>query len=365
MTAQIDYASEYDNSGRVKNSAALVNKYINDAAMFREERGRVAQYDLVYGPQPRNMMDIFWPNTQLGNAKKSPLVMFIHGGYWQRLDRSAFSHMAAGLNANGIAVAIPSYTLCPDITIEGIITEMRRACLVLFQTFRRKFTVIGHSAGGHLAACMMATDWEGLNSGLPHDLVKSGLGISGIYDLRPLLHTPINDVINLNEEQAIAASPIHWVPDALHQFDAWVGDEESREFHRQSQDLAAKWGLLGTPTQYISEPGTNHFTVIDALTRPDSLMVNRILELARNPDIKVELPEVDDTAIDAILNPPEAQAETQETVDEISEPQPDAAAKKPAKKTSRKSKDTKSRPKASIGGKAPPGKLKKKPKKSN
>ncbi|MEE9376276.1 MAG: alpha/beta hydrolase, partial [Rhizobiaceae bacterium] len=244
MIEEIDYTKEYDNSSRVENSDKILDQLLIDAADFRETPNLIVDMDVEYGPEPRNKMDIYWPDNQAGNKRRAPLVMFIHGGYWQMMDRSAFSHMAKGLNANGFAVAIPSYTLCPDITIDGIITEMRRACLVLFQRYKKTFTVIGHSAGGHLAACMMATDWEGMHSGLPHDLVRSAMGISGIYDLIPLINTPTNEAVGMDKKQAKAASPLHWMPDAIQRFEAWVGADESNEFHRQSRELAARWNLL-------------------------------------------------------------------------------------------------------------------------
>ena len=111
MNSEIDYAAEYDNSGRVENSSQLINKYITDAANYRELAASPAQMNLAYGNNERNLMDIFWPNNTAGQERKSPIVMFIHGGYWQRMDRSCFSHLAMGLNAHGVAVAMPSYTL--------------------------------------------------------------------------------------------------------------------------------------------------------------------------------------------------------------------------------------------------------------
>ncbi len=296
MNQPIDYSDEYDNSGRVANSEQLVDAFIEDAAIFREETNH-AQYDLSYGPQPRNKLDIFWP----GEERDCPIVVFIHGGYWQRLDRSAFSHLAKGLNSVGVAVAIPSYTLAPDISVSGIINEMRRTCLTLYQTYKRKLTVIGHSAGGHLAACMIATDWEAIHPDLPHDLVASGMGISGVYDLLPLLQTPINDALQLDEAAAVAASPVSWLPDAMQRFEAWVGEEESSEFHRQSRELAERWTLLGTPTDYVSVKGTNHFTVVEDLTKPNSYMVLSILDLVEKPVTEVELPEPDEEEIAAVL----------------------------------------------------------------
>jgi len=286
MSSEIDYPSEYDNSGRVPDAETLLDAYIDNAAKFREREGLIADYNLAYGSGERNQMDIFWPNE----TREAPLVMFIHGGYWKSMDRSAFSHMASGLLEHGIAVAMPSYTLCPDIEINGIINEMRRACLVLYQTYKRKITTIGHSAGGHLSACMMATDWEDIHPDLPNDLVASGMGISGIYDLLPILHTPVNDAVRMNVDQATAASPVDWVPEAIQKFEAWVGGDESDEYHRQSRELSQRWSLLGTPTDYITVNNANHFTIIDALTDRESLMVHAVLELVETPEAKVKLP---------------------------------------------------------------------------
>ena len=321
MNIEIDYPTEYDNSGRVKNSDALLSKHISDAADFREAPGRIADYDVEYGSEPRNKMDIFWPSTEAGEKRKSPIVMFIHGGYWHLMDRTAFSHLAGALNSHGIAVAIPSYTLCPDIDIEGIIIEMRRACLILFHKYKKRLVVAGHSAGGHLAACMMATDWESLHHGLPHNLVSAGMGISGIYDLTPLLKTPVNDAVRMSNESAIAASPINWIPDAIHQFEAWVGSEESNEYHRQSRELAARWSMLGTPTNCVLDEGTNHFNIISGLTQPKSALTERLVELVKRPKKKFRLPKLNEDAVLAQMQnfadlPPETFDSLNDQIDE-------------------------------------------------
>ncbi|MEM8749636.1 MAG: alpha/beta hydrolase [Pseudomonadota bacterium] len=294
--SEIDYAAEYDNSGRVENSDQLIDAYIDDAANFRETEGLIAEYGLVYGPKPRNQMDIFWPDEE----RNQNIVLFIHGGYWQRMDRSSFSHMAQGLLGQNLAVAMPSYSLCPDISVEGIINEMRRACLVLYQTYKHKLTVVGHSAGGHLAACLMATDWLKIHPALPDDLVTAGMGISGLYDLQPLIQTPINDALGMDLEHAKKSSPIDWMPDGLHRFEAWVGEDESNEYHRQSRELATRWSMLGTPTSYISVTDANHFTIINQLTEADSAMVEMIVELVNQPTALFELtpPDIDDLNIE-------------------------------------------------------------------
>jgi len=294
----IDYPTEYDNSGRVANAAELIEAYAGNAARFREAEGLIVEHALAYGPAERNRLDMFWPSTDEGRAKEVPIVMFIHGGYWRSLDRSSFSHLAYGLLLNNIAVAMPSYTLCPNISIAGIVNEMRRACMLIYQTYNRQLTVVGHSAGGHLAACLMATDWDDINRDLPHDLVTSGMGISGLYDLIPLLHTPINDDLRMDEAQAIAASPIRWVPEASQQFEAWVGGDESSEYHRQSRELAERWSLLGTPTSYVPVPDTNHFTIVDQLTDPYSDMVQRLVEIVARPAVDFDLDRISSPAPD-------------------------------------------------------------------
>ncbi len=270
--------AEYDNSGRVENSSKLLSDYIEHAGQFRSRAAKFADFDQSYGPNIRNKLDLFWPGTNAPD-KTAPIVMFIHGGYWQRLDRAAFSHMALGLNAKGVAVAIPSYTLCPDINISGIIDEIRRACIVLWKTYGRNITVCGHSAGGHLAACMLATNWNRIHNSLPINLVESALSISGVFDLAPLLETSHNNALKLTKEEAKTASPYNWIIEHDLRFDAWVGENESSEFIRQSSSQAQRWRMMGANTRYHEIPGANHFTAIEPLTDANSLMVKRLLEL--------------------------------------------------------------------------------------
>ena len=93
--------------------------------------------------------------------------MFIHGGYWRSLEPSSFSQMARGLNARGVTVAVPGYDLCPQVTIGDIIAQAQAACIYLWRRFGRRIMVSGHSAGGHLAACMVATDWKTIERDVP------------------------------------------------------------------------------------------------------------------------------------------------------------------------------------------------------
>ena len=204
------------------------------------------------------------------------MMVFVHGGYWQSLDKESFSHLSCGMAIHGVASALPSYQLCPTVNMADIIEDIRQLCIWLWNRHKRHLVVAGHSAGGHLAAAMLATDWADYDA--PDDLVRAGFGISGVYDLRPLIPTSINKALQLNDASACAASPIMWPTPAGAHFETWVGSEESPEFLRQSKTLAACWSGSGVRTKYVELEDTNHFTVIDALGDPVSQMAQDLAQ---------------------------------------------------------------------------------------
>jgi arylformamidase len=177
----IDYEVEYNNRARVPENPALMAGWARDAAAYREQR---APRRITYGPGARHAIDLFAGDGQ--DQDKAPLVVFIHGGYWQALDGSWFSHMARGLNAHGVTVAVPTYDLCPQVSVAEIIEEMRQATRELAKLSER-LVISGHSAGGHLAACMLATDWKAYDASLPPRLVSAAYAISGLFELEPLV----------------------------------------------------------------------------------------------------------------------------------------------------------------------------------
>jgi arylformamidase len=266
----IDYEVEYNNRARVPENPALIAGWARHAAAYREHH---APRSIVYGPGKRNTIDLF-----AGEAN-APIVMFIHGGYWQALDGSSFSHCAQGLNTHGIGVAVPSYHLCPQATIDMIIQEMRAATRELAR-LGRPLVISGHSAGGHLAACMLATDWQDYDPLLPNDVVIAAYAISGLFDLVPLIGTSINEALGLDRTAAKAASPLFWQPPVDGKLDAIVGENESAEYHRQSQTIVKQWGEAGVATRFGTVPDANHFTAIAPLADPGSPMVARLKELA-------------------------------------------------------------------------------------
>jgi arylformamidase len=266
----IDYEAEYNNRARVPEHPAVMANWVRDAADYRE---RHPPRLLRYGPGERNRIDLF------ADSSDGPLVVFIHGGYWQALDGSSFSHCARGLNAHGISVAVPTYDLCPAVTVADIVVQMRMASRELAR-LGHPLVVSGHSAGGHLAACMLATDWPAFDATLPKNLVSAAYAISGLFDLPPLVGTSINKALQLDEASAKAASPLFSAPPARGSLDAIVGGNESAEYFRQSRTIVEAWGR-GIATRFGTVVDANHFTAIAPLADPDSPMVLRLKELAR------------------------------------------------------------------------------------
>ena len=271
----IDYEAEYNNRARVPEHPEIFARWARDAAAHRKDHPN-AELGLRYGDSPRQIVDLFWPDA----GRNAPIALFIHGGYWRSLEPSAFSHLAAGANAHGVAFAAVGYDLCPAVTIAAIVDQVRAATAFLHRRHGKPLTASGHSAGGHLTACLVATDWKKAGSGLPENLVRSGLSISGLFDLSPLLHTGMNQDLKLDAANAPRVSPLFWDVIPGRALDAWVGGDESGEFLRQSAKISEIWGEKGVATEYVAVPGTNHFTVLDPLADPASDMTRRLARLA-------------------------------------------------------------------------------------
>ncbi|MFA6267604.1 MAG: alpha/beta hydrolase [Pseudolabrys sp.] len=273
----VDYETEYDNRARVPEHPQIFARWDAEAAAWRAASPK-AQIGLSYGPSKRQTIDLF-PGKDAG--PDAPLALFIHGGWWRSLEPSKFSQMAKGPNAHGVTVAVVGYDLTPAVSVAQIIEQIRVASLSLWHSQKKRFVAYGHSAGGHLAACMVATDWKTLDPSAPADLVPAGYGISGVYDATVIPKISANADIRLDEKSAREVSPLYWRVPAGRVFDAAVGGIESAEFLRQSKDLAEAWRQDNAMTRYEEIAGANHFTAIDPLTDPKSAMTQRVVELAR------------------------------------------------------------------------------------
>ncbi len=272
--SDLDYEAQYNNRRRVPEHVDINARWSAASAAYRCKNG--ARLDSVYGPGERQRYD-FFPAA----AEPSPLLVYIHGGYWQRGDRTDYAFIARELNAAGISVALPSYSLCPKVTVMEIVEELRSFLVHLWQQSKIHPLVIGHSAGGHLTAAMLASDWS-KTANVPSDLVRAGYAISGVFELGPLLGTSLNEALRLTPETAQAASPMFWPPPPKARvFAAAVGGLESEEFLRQSRAMARTWRQAGVTAEDVVVAGTNHFTIVDELTRPSSPLFKSVVALAR------------------------------------------------------------------------------------
>ena len=258
----LDLEREYNNRARVPENPGIMKGWADDSAAYRAIK---APREVRYGVGERHTFDLF-------EAGDGPAVMYIHGGYWQALDKSWHSIHARGLNARGVTVAVPSYDLCPNVRIGEIVENIRAAVQTLARETGRDVIVSGHSAGGHLAACMLATEAS----------VPAAYAISGLFELAPLIPTTLNNALRLDRPEAESLSPLLWPAPEGKVLDAVVGGAESGEFLRQSADMVRAWGEDGVETRYEEIDGANHFTVIAPLTNPNSAMVERIVQLARS-----------------------------------------------------------------------------------
>jgi arylformamidase len=273
--AAVDYEAEYNVHALVPEHPQVSARREHDAKAYRAE-AHGAEFNVSYGPSPRQIYDVF----PAAGGGKAPLALYIHGGGWRALAPSFFSHVAKGANAHGVTVALAGYDLCPDVTIATIIEEVRAATLALWRRYRQRVFVFGHSAGGHLCACLLATDWTTLASDAPGDLVPAAYTVSGVFDLTPLTRTTQNEILKLDPKSAHDCSPLFWKLPPGRKLDAVVGRDESSEFIRQSRTVAEAWAKAGADTRFGLVDG-NHFTALEPLADPASAMTKRLAEMAK------------------------------------------------------------------------------------
>lgn len=270
----------YNNRMRVPDHGDYFARWAAESALVR--RQLPSDLDVPYGDGPREMLDAFH-----APRKGAPLVVFVHGGYWKALDKSHHSFIAGAFHDAGAAVVVPSYAFCPRLTIPQITLQVARAVAWAWRNASRiggdarRITVIGHSAGGHMAAMMLACAWNVFDTGLPAGVVRSALGISGLYDLDPLMNTPsFQEVLRITPQQVHTASPARLPPPARGRFYSVVGGQESGEYLRLNRLIQQAWGRERVPVA-ASLAGLNHFSILDALVKPGHRLNTMARELIR------------------------------------------------------------------------------------
>lgn len=252
------YPEREDVYARFDAASALVRA----AAPFRR--------NVPYGKHPRETFDLFEP------CSGAPLLVFIHGGYWQSLDKDRYSFVAGALAREGFAVALPNYPLAPEVPLEAIVESIGRCIPAIIGAMQAPplfWMVSGHSAGGHLAAM------GALNAPSRLPPLAACVPISGIFDVTPIVGTSLNAALRLDIGRATALSPIRRSPSSCH-LAAVVGAEETQDFLEQSRQFTSHWGTSGAAARLKALPGRNHYTILCDLLEEQSEIVRHIVQAA-------------------------------------------------------------------------------------
>jgi len=271
--------AQYNNRARVPDHAAVMARWAHASALARSGAAGV-QLDLRYGDGAGETLDIF-PAAE----PNAPVLVFIHGGYWRGLDKADHSFVAPSFNADGAAVVLPNYALCPAVSIEHITLQMAAAVAWVWRHAAQfggdpsRIALVGHSAGGHLAAMLLCCRWKEMDDELPAQPVSGALSLSGLYDLEPLRHTPMLQAdLQLSPSSVARLSPAFFPRPKGAKLYAAVGLDESDEFLRQNTLIRDVWGPTAVPV-CETVPGSNHFTVLNQLADPRSRVHQLALRL--------------------------------------------------------------------------------------
>ena len=269
--------TQYNNRARVVAAPQLLARWAEASALARSRMTCVL--DMAYGDAAGETLDVF-PARDAG----APVLVFIHGGWWRALDKADHSFVAPAFVQAGAMVVVPNYALCPAVTVQQIALQTTRALAWVWRHAAhyggdaRRIHVVGHSAGGHLAAMLLCCRWSQVQAGLPPQLVAGAMAISGVFDLEPLRRTPyLQNDLRLTPTNVRRLSPAGFAPPRGPLL-ALVGGDESDEFLRQNQLIRDRWGPAVVPV-CLQLPGLNHFTVLHDLVDVGGLVHHHALQL--------------------------------------------------------------------------------------
>ncbi|MBM3642850.1 MAG: alpha/beta hydrolase [Alphaproteobacteria bacterium] len=271
--------SAYNNRAAVPSHPTTLARWQARSAEVRSAPG--ATLDITYGPTARQRLDLFRPADRAPQGGW-PTVLFFHGGYWQSLHKDSFSFLAPPITARGVALAVATYDLCPDVTMTALADQARSALAFLVGAARGldldpdRLVVAGHSAGGHLAALLAGDDPA------RRPKLAGALALSGLFDLEPIRLSYLNDALRLGSDEARVLSPQHQVASGGPPLVLAMGAAELPGFHDQQGDFDGALRAAGTPPRAtIVTAGDDHFSVLDRLVDPAAPILPALLALTR------------------------------------------------------------------------------------
>ena len=263
----IDYDDAYANAAYIPNAEGFVETWTQEAEAFRAQAlaQGCAEIDIPYGSSARQKFDLFTPK-----GASHGVLIFVHGGYWLKFDKSYWSHLAKGAVERGWHVALPSYDLCPEVRISDITGQIACTVQVIADRCDGAIVLAGHSAGGHLVSRMGVGD---LLPDAVHARIAHVMAISPVSDLRPLLHTAMNRSFQMDMAAAEAESPALMAKPSC-KVKVWVGANERPVFLDQARWLSQSWDA-----PLMVDEDKHHFDVIEGLVDAQSEMTNRLLDV--------------------------------------------------------------------------------------
>jgi len=268
---------EYSPSSCVDDIMIHIQDYSDLSRAAHLKLSSQCQANVKYGPAPREYMDIFVPKGEGPFA----VHVFIHGGYWQELSKAESAFAAPNFLDHNIIFIALDYTLAPQESLFEIVAQVRSAALWILNNIaeysgnKDNITLSGSSAGAHLVAEILSMDWA--SHGYEYCPIKGACAVSGIYDLRPLTHTSINEPLRMTLSDATALSPMFHIPEKSGPVIFSVGGNETNEFKRQTKDYMTAWQKAGHKASYVDMPAFNHFDIILELGNKTSPLFEAIL----------------------------------------------------------------------------------------
>lgn len=278
FATQEELDAQYDLESTVEDVSLYADFYAKESEKVRAELEH--RLDMPFGPTLAEHLDLY---PAPGAKQRAPVLVYLHGGYWRSRTSKEFGFVARGPASMGVTTVIVNYALCPEVTIDEIVRQVRAALVwtygnaASFGGNPERIYVAGHSAGGHLTAMLLATDWEGVY-GLPGDFIRGACTISGLFDLAPFPYTFLQPKLQLTWDQVWRNSPILHLPAQAPPLLVAYGEDEPSELRRQSEDFFASWRGKGLPGDLLPLPGKNHYDVIDGFLDPGSPLCSAVLE---------------------------------------------------------------------------------------